>query len=264
MNQVIALARREMSGLLTQRWILILLALLGMQMLIGVGARINYGPTFDLGNVAVTMAFLGTLAVMGLSLDAITKERTSGALDIILTRAVSRRQVIAGKLLAYLLISVPLAVLGVLLPMGAAVLLGSTMDFSKYPLELVIAGTVVLMALFATVGVTISLFCRTLQSAFAVGGALWVFFTPLVWDQLVLRALSKHISETALAYVNAANPVGVYFSAVQVVEGVRGTGGMDLNVPTWWAYAIILSYLAVTIAVAALMFDRQEEPGYAE
>lgn len=262
MSQLLALARREMYGLLTQRWILILLALLFMQMLIGVGARVNYGPTFDLGNVGVTMAFLGTLAVMGLSLDAITKERTSGALDIILTRTVSRRQVIAGKLLAYLVISVPLAVLGVLLPMGAAVLLGSEMDFSRYPLDLVLAGTVMLMALFAVVGVAISLFCRTLQSAFAVGGALWVFFSPLVWDQLVLRALSKHISETALAYVNAANPMGVYFSAIQFVEEVGGTGRMSLNVLTPWAYAIMLAYLAIVMLVTVRVFDRQEEPGY--
>lgn len=262
MNQVMAIGRREMYGLLTQRWILILIALLGMELLLGVGMRVNSAQTFNLGNVAVMMSFLGSLAVMGLSLDAVTKERTSGALDLMLARAVDRRQIIAGKLMAYLAITVPVGVLGVLLPLAAAVLLGVQPDLERFPLELVIPGTLLFLSLFSVIGVAISLFCRTLQSAFAVGGAVWVTFSPLVWQFLVLRGLSRQLDETALAWLNLFNPMGAYYSAIWYVEKFGSSPLMGFGAPTWIAYVVLALELVAVAVLALLLFDRQEEPGY--
>lgn len=264
MSQIVALSRRELYGLLTQRWILILVALLGLELLIGVGVRINYYHTFDLGNVVVTMAFLGSMAMMGLSLDAVTKERSSGALDVILTRPVGRRRVMAGKLLAYLIVSVPVGLLGVFLPMGAASLLGVTPVFDRFPLHLVLPGTLLMLAFYSVLGVAISLFCRTLQSAFALGGAVWVFFSPLVWEFLVLRGLQRHLDGTTLAQLNLFNPVGAYFSTVWQVDSFGPSEFMTLGAPTWIAYGVLILDLVLVALFALLLFDRQEEPGYRE
>jgi ABC-type transport system involved in multi-copper enzyme maturation permease subunit len=244
-----------------------LLALAGMDLLLGVGTRINNFPTFDLGNVAVTMSFLGSLAIMGLSADAIAKERTSGTLDLILTRSISRRRIVAGKLLAYLIIAIPVSVLGVLLPMAAAAMLGVTVDLSRLPLELVIPGTALFLSVYAALGVAISLFCRSLQSAFALGGAIWVTTSPLVWAFLVLRGLQRHLDENALSWLNLLNPMGAYYSTIQHLEdfgvaehAVTVMGG--LSAPTWVAYGVLALELAIVVAFALLAFDRQEEPGY--
>lgn len=265
MSQLLALSRRELYGMLTQRWILILLALMGMELLIGVGVRINQVDSFDLGNAAVTMAFLGSLAVMGLSLDAVTKERNSGALDLILTRPVGRRRVIVGKLAAYLVLSVPVGVLGIMLPLSAAALLGVPLDFSRFPLQLVIPGTLLFLAFFSALGVAISLFCRTLQSAFALGGAVWVFCSPLVWEFLVLRGLSRQLDETALAQLNVLNPMGAYCSTIGFVEGFGHTAAVGAyGAPTWLAYVVLTVELLLVALFALWLFDRQEEPGYRE
>jgi ABC-type transport system involved in multi-copper enzyme maturation permease subunit len=263
MSQLLSITRREMYGLLTQRWILILLALAFMEGLIGVGVRLNSLRSFDLANAAITMAFLGSLAMMGLSLDAVTKERTSSVLDLMLTRPIGRRRILAGKLLAYLFLVVPVTLVGILLPVGIVTALGIPISYEVFPLGMVLAGTAVYLAFFSVLGVAISLFCRSLQSAFALGGAIWVFVSPLVWQFLVLRGLQRLVSEETLATLNLLNPLGAYPSMISYVGQLGATevmGGM--GAPTPVAYAVVILETALVVLFALAVFDRQEEPGY--
>jgi ABC-type transport system involved in multi-copper enzyme maturation permease subunit len=251
-----------MYGLLTQRWILILLALAFMEGLIGVGVRLNGLESFDLSNPAMIMAFLGSMAMMGLSLDAVTKERTSSVLDLMLTRPAGRRRILAGKLLAYLILVVPVTLLGVLLPLGIVIALGVRVSYDTYPLEMVLAGTAVYLCFFAALGVAISLFCRSLQSAFALGGAVWVFTSPLVWQFLVIRGLRQFLSEEALAMLNALNPMGAFGSMIRHIDQFGISQSAGLVAPTPMAYAIVAVEAALVALFAIAVFDRQEEPGY--
>lgn len=262
MSQLLSITRRELYGLLTQRWILILLALAFMEMLIGVGAKINSLKTFDLGNSAMTIAFLGSLVMMGLSLDAVTKERTSSVLDLMLTRPIGRRRILAGKLLAYLILVVPVTLLGILLPMGIVTVLEIPVSYEVYPLEMVLAGTAVYLAFFSALGVVISLFCRSLQSAFALGGAVWVFTSPLVWQFLVLRGLQRQLSVEALAMLNVLNPLGAYTSMIRWVDRLGTSQATAISAPTPVAYGVVILETALVVLFALAVFDRQEEPGY--
>jgi ABC-type transport system involved in multi-copper enzyme maturation permease subunit len=249
-----------MSGLLTQRWILILVALAFMEALIGVGVRLNGLESFDLGNSAITMAFLGSLAVVGLSLDTITKERTSSVLDLMLTRPVGRRRILAGKLLAYLILVVPVTLMGILLPLGIVLALGVPVSYERFPLETVLAGTAVYLAFFAVLGVAMSLFCRSLQSAFALGGAIWVFLSPLVWQFLVLRGLQRLVSQETLAMLNVLNPMGAFPSMIRYVDGAATTEVMGaVGAPTPVAYGVVIVEAALVALFALAVFDRQEE-----
>ncbi len=263
MSQLLAITRRELYGVFTQRWILIMLALVGMELLVGVGVRVNSLKTFDLGNVAMTMAFLGSLTMMGLSLDTVTKERTSSVLDLMLTRAVGRRRILAGKLLAYLIMVVPVALTGILLPLGVVMLGGIEVTFQTFPLDMTLIGTAVYLAFFAIQGAAISLFCRSLQSAFALGGAVWVFTSPLVWQFLVIRGLQRQVSETTLAVLNALNPLGAFTSLIHYYDrfGVSEAMGSGLTAPTPVAYGIVIAETVLVAIFALLAFDRQEEPG---
>lgn len=262
MSHLLSITRRELYGLLTQRWVLILLAFMGMELLMGAGTRLNNADWFDLSNAAVTLAFLGSLSMMGLSLDAVARERSSGAMDLMLTRPVSRRSVVVGKLLAYLIVSVPVALAALLLPLALAALLGVPANFDKLPLSLVVPGSILFLWFFSAVGVAVSLFCRTLQSAFAVGGAIWVVTSPLVWQFLVMRGLQRLVSPDALAWLNVANPMGAYFSTIHFVGSFGGDPFMGPSAPTWLAYVVLGVEFALVSLFALLLFDRQEEPGY--
>lgn len=261
MSQLLAITRRELYGLLTQRWILILAALLGMELLIGVGTRINSVNSFDLGNSAMTMAFLGSLVMMGFSLDTITKERTSSVLDLMLTRPIGRRRILVGKLLAYLLLAPPVAAMGTLVPLGMVMLLGVPVSFEHFPLDMVLVGTTVYLLFFAALGVAISPFCRTLQSAFALGGAVWVFTSPLVWQFLVLRGLQRQVSEATLAAINVVNPLGAFTSMIHFSDGFGGAGMGGLSAPTPVAYGVVAVETVIVALFALIAFSRQEEVG---
>ena len=266
MSKILAFSGRELRGLFTQRWLLVLAALLAMELLLGMVVVTEQGYVFDLTNVNFVLAFLGALAMLGLSLDAVAKERNSSALDLILTRPVERSTVILGKLLAYLALAAVISVVCILLPIGLVAVLGGKMNLDRFPLPMVFAAGALHLALFATLGLAISVFCRGLQSAFAIGGALWVTCSPIVWQFLVLRFLGQHIDQTSLAVVNVFNPMSAYYSAIQPFDSFAfgaEKGLMGFAAPWWFAYGVEVFYLLLAAAFALLLFNRQEEAGAA-
>ncbi|MCL5257573.1 MAG: ABC transporter permease [Chloroflexi bacterium] len=263
MPQLLAISGRELRGLLTQRWIMVLCALAALELIIAVGVRLTKADSFDLDYVVFTFAFLGNIVVASLSLDSIAKERSTAAMDIMVTRPVSRNQILAGKLLAYLAISFSVAVLGTAFPVGVAAAIGSKIELS-YPLHLVVIGTTLYLFLFAALGAGISIICRSLQSSFALGGAVWVIFSPVVWILLFMQGMSKFFDTDLLARINVINPSSSYQSAVQFFDSFGAQAGTNVPCPTWLAYSVLLLELLIIIAFSAVLFNRQEERGIRE
>lgn len=263
MPQLLAISRRELRGLLTQRWIMALGALGILELIIAIGVRLAKANSFDLDYVVFTFAFLGNLSVVSLSLDAIAKERSTAALDLMVTRPVSRIQILAGKLLAYLAISLAVAVLGTAFPLGVAAAIGTKIELS-YPLHLVVIGSTLYLFLFASIGAGISIVCRSLQSAFALGGAIWVIFSPIVWVFLFMLGMSRFFDADLLARVNVINPSSSYQSAVRFFDAFGTQAGTNVPCPTWLAYAVLLTELLITITLSAVLFSQQEERGVRE
>lgn len=273
MNPVLAIALHEFSDALRNRWVLAAALCLGGLSL--VLALVGTAPTgaLNASALAISVANLSSLSVyllplvaLLLSFDAIVGESERGTLALLLTYPLARWQVIAGKFAGQV------AVLGLAVLIGY----GTTGAFIVWRGEsadgwqayaVMMAMSVLLGAVFLTIGVVISTLTRERGTAVGMAVGVWLAFVVL-YDFALLGWLmldeSQSMTPAALVSLLVANPTDAYrlltLASVDAVASVTGMTGLvaDAGLSDAVLLSALMAWVVVPLVIAVGVFHRRE------
>ena len=274
MNQILNIARKELSDGLRNRWMLaisLLFAVLAVGIAwFGAAASGQVGFTSipaTIASLASLATFLMPLIALLLAYDAIVGEEEGGTLMLLLTYPLSRSQLLLGKFLGHGMILGLATVLGfggaavaiaVLVPDVSLSLLVSA--FGRFILSSFLLGLVFLA--FAYV-----LSSKATEKSTAAGLALGIWFLfVLVFDLALLTVLvvsEGKISPELLPWLLLLNPADIYrlinlagFDAGSQGLGVMSLAG-DLPVGLSVLWLCLLAWVVVILAWAHRAFAKR-------
>ena len=275
MNQILNIARKELSDGLRNRWMLaisLLFAVLAVGIAwFGAAASGQVGFTSipaTIASLASLATFLMPLIALLLAYDAIVGEEEGGTLMLLLTYPLSRSQLLLGKFLGHGMILGLATVLGfggaavaiaVLVPDVSLSLLVSA--FGRFILSSFLLGLVFLA--FAYV-----LSSKATEKSTAAGLALGIWFLfVLVFDLALLTVLvvsEGKISPELLPWLLLLNPADIYrlINLSGFDAGAQGLGVMslagDLPVGQTVLWLCLLAWVVVVLALAHWRFLRRQ------
>ena len=267
MTRILSTAGIEFRIALRNRWVAIATGLMVLFALVLAAA--GAAPTGDVGvdRLSVTVVSLTSLAVylvpllaLLMSFDAVAGEVERGTLPLLLTYPVSRGSILAGKLLAHVVI----LGIAVSLGYGAAALAAFWSDPSAAQglpsLIRLIWTSVLLGATFLGLGYVLSSLSRRPSGAAGLAIGLWLSLVVL-YDlgllALVVSGAGGGFATDALPALLLANPADAFrlfnLAASASVGAAGGMGGAAASIPLWQS-ALSLAlwpFAALILAVAA-------------
>lgn len=245
MKRILSTAGVEFRIALRNRWVAIAA---GMMVLFAlVLAAAGAAPTGDVGvdRLSVTVVSLTSLAVylvpllaLLMSFDAIAGEVERGTLPLLLTYPVSRAGILAGKLLAHVLI----LGIAVSLGYGAAALAAAWTDANAArglpSLIRLIWTSILLGATFLGLGYALSSLSRRPSGAAGLAIGLWLALVVLYdLGLLALVVSGTAFASDALPGLLLANPADAFrlfnLAAANSVGAAGGMGGAAASIPLW-------------------------------
>lgn len=267
MRRILSTAAIEFRIALRNRWVAIAMVLMVVFALVLAAA--GAAPTGDIGadRLSVTVASLTSLAVylvpliaLLMSFDAIAGEVERGTLPLLLTYPVARAEVLAGKLLAHLLV----LTLAVTAGYGAAALAAFWSDPASLKgipaLLRLIWSSVLLGATFLGAGYALSSLARRPSGAAGLAVGLWlgaVVLYDLALLALIVSDGGGAFTTRALPAALLANPADAFrlfnLAAAGASGAAGGMGGAAAAIPLWQSALSVglWPFLALALAIAA-------------
>jgi Cu-processing system permease protein len=272
MNGFLAIARKEFEDGLRNRWVLTSILLLGGLALVVAGVGTAPVGTVAGTTLATTVASLASLSVylvpliaLMLSHDAIVGEYERGTLLLLLSYPVTRAQIQFGKFAGHL------AILALALTLGygaAGAVLALTTETSTedfVSLARLVLTSVLLGAVFLSLGYAVSAFVR--ERASGIGAAFGIWLVVVVLYDLALIGIL--VADTngvvdagllsALMLVNPADSFRIAnLAALDSSYVGLGTTAMANASAAWIATGALAAWVVVSAAVAFGLFRRYE------
>ncbi|GGE29165.1 Cu-processing system permease protein [Gemmobacter megaterium] len=265
MRRILSTAGIEFRIALRNRWVAIATGLMVLFALVLAAA--GAAPTGDVGvdRLSVTVVSLTSLAVylvpllaLLMSFDAVAGEVERGTLPLLLTYPVSRARVLAGKLLAHVVI----LGIAVTLGYGAAALAAFATDPEATrglpALIRLIWTSVLLGATFLGLGYLLSSLSRRPSGAAGLAIGLWLALVVLYDLGLLALVVSGTAFATeALPALLLANPADAFrlfnLAAANSVGAAGGMGGAAASIPLLQSVLSLAlwPFAALLLAVAA-------------
>ena len=272
MTRFLAIARSEMLILTRNRWLL--MATLIMVLFALALTFAGSAPTGSLGvdMLTVSVASMTTLSVylapllaLMISFDAIAGDADRGSLGLLLTYPAGRGEVLLGKFLAHL------TALGIAMIVGfgtagaVAAWFGGAGQDSLLSLGRLITTSILLGAVFLTLGYLVSSLARSSTAAAGMSAGLWLIFVVL-YDLGLLGAVvmdeSGNFTRSVFPWLMVANPADAFrVWNIGASEGVALSSGMTgaaQTLPFWAAPASLLVWPLIGFAAARSAFRRVE------
>lgn len=265
MRRILSTAGVEFRIALRNRWVAIATGLMVLFALVLAAA--GAAPTGDVGvdRLSITVVSLTSLAVylvpllaLLMSFDAIAGEVERGTLPLLLTYPVSRAGILAGKLLAHVLI----LGIAVSLGYGAAALAAFWTDPGAArglpSLIRLIWTSVLLGATFLGLGYLLSSLSRRPSGAAGLAIGLWLALVVLYdLGLLALVVSGTAFTSDALPGLLLANPADAFrlfnLAAANSVGAAGGMGGAAASIPLWQSALSLALWpcAALLLAIAA-------------
>jgi len=225
------------------------------------GTPFSSGPDLVLAVIASLSFLIVSIFAIVLSFDAISKERVQGTMDLLLSRPSSRSGVLLGKFLgAFGAVAIPvtlvnLAGIGVI---AAASGKGPTGAFAGAFL----GGSLLLIALYVLLQLTLSTLAKTGGSAVLYGVLIWLLFN-ILYPIVTAVAATVLFSGDPAAYFRftqasgLGNPTSIASSLVflSAPPGFQGFGGSSLEPPVVGAAAAV--WFVGLLALALWTFQKK-------
>ena len=277
---IYVIAQREFFANVTTVRLLLLTFLFGITMisfayfdiLLVAGTRVL--PDQILNHIALAViATMGPLLAIALSFDSITKEKAGNSLDLLLCRPLTRRGVALGKFLGVVAALVtPLSAISLLVILSLPAFMG------EWPSLQMTAGfvflTVLLIAIYALLQLTISTISETSGTAILSGVGLWLAFN-IVWIVVygvVSILLGERIDLSGLAILDLL--ISVHYSALGVKMALFNPGGLfggSYNlairvltpgdeiaaIPGWLPFVVLAIWFVIALLLAIEVFNRR-------
>ncbi|PKQ16967.1 MAG: hypothetical protein CVT67_02135 [Actinobacteria bacterium HGW-Actinobacteria-7] len=195
-----------------------------------------------LGNLTEYVAIVGAILSVMLGYDAITRERESGGLQLILTRPVFRDRLITGKLLGNGLVIAMLLGIVFVFNLALLFLVGHAVPtFGEIArVALFIVAAFAYMMVFLITSMLLSINMKSSASVFLVSLVLWMT-SAFVLPQM---------AQTLMANSTVVNSVSG--ATNQIPQDTAVSRAIDLLSPTWHLRSIGGKLLEVTPGSAAL------------
>ena len=265
MRRILSTAGIEFRIALRNRWVAIATGLMVLFALVLAAA--GAAPTGDVGvdRLSITVVSLTSLAVylvpllaLLMSFDAVAGEVERGTLPLLLTYPVSRARVLAGKLLAHVVI----LGIAVTLGYGAAAMAAFWTDPDAArglpALIRLIWTSVLLGATFLGLGYLLSSLSRRPSGAAGLAIGLWLALVVLYdLGLLALVVSGTAFTSDALPGLLLANPADAFrlfnLAAANSVGAAGDMGGAAASIPLWQSVLSLAlwPFAALLLAVAA-------------
>ena len=262
MRSIAIIAGKEVRDGMRNRWVVattLLLAALALTL-----AFLGSAPTgtVKVSPLAVTIVSLSSLTIfllpliaLLLSYDAIVGEIDRGTMALLLAYPVSRGEVLLGKFLGHLAILAFATILGYGAAGGALALTSCDIDRdSVLALAAMIGSSVLLGAVFISIGYLVSTLVRDRGTAGGIAIGVWLLFV-LLYDMALLGLLvvdqGKTVTADSLNWLLLLNPADAYrllnltgFANVSMFSGMAG-----LTEQTRLGQPVLLAALALWVVL---------------
>ncbi len=270
MRRILSIAGIEFRIALRNRWVAIATGLMVLFALVLAAA--GAAPTGDIGadRLSVTVVSLTSLAVylvpllaLLMSFDAVAGEVERGTLPLLLAYPVSRGAILAGKLLAHVVI----LGIAVSLGYGAAALAAFWTDpkaAAGLPSLLRLIWTSILLgATFLGFGYALSSMSRRPSGAAGMAIGLWLSLVVL-YDlgllALVVSGTDGGFTTRALPSLLLANPADAFrlynLAAADAVGAAGGMGGAAASIPSWQSALSLALWPLIALMLAITAFRK--------
>lgn len=275
MRSLLAIAGKELTEAVRNRWVVAATLLLG-----GLALSLTLlgsTPTGTVGVnaldvVIVSLSSLGILLLPLIALlishDALVGEVERGTMLLLLAYPVTRWQIVLGKFLGHLVV----LAIATLIGFGAAgvAIVATAADVDRQSWEAfaaMIGSSLLLGGAFVAIGYCTSALARSRAAAAAVAICLWLLFV-VVYDLALLGVLvadqGARIGAGVLEAVLLFNPTDAYrllnltgFANVSLFSGMAGlTGTVALG--TTVLLAALVAWILVPLGLATALFARRE------
>lgn len=275
MRTIAIISGREFNEGVRNRWILIVTALMaGLAIVLALLGSAPTGTT-RISALAVTVVSLSSLSIffvpliaLLMSYDSIVGEHERGTLMLLLAYPVSRWQVIAGKFVGQLLL-LSLAIIAGYGLAGLAIALvdgGPLAEQSWAPFLALIFSSILLGAVFLTLGLALSARVRERGTAAGLAIGIWILFV-LVYDLGLLGLLASkagtYLNNQIVTVLLLANPTDVFrminltgsqdVQALSAMSGLAGAAGLSPAL----MIAILIGWTILPFVTACMLFARR-------
>lgn len=266
-RQIAALARKEFSDRLRNRWVLaVSLVFTVFSLLItyfGGAAQGQVGPSsieFTIASLVSLVIYLIPLIALLLGFDAIVGERERGSLDLLLALPITRLELLLGKYLG-LALALSLSTLAGFALVGVLLYRQFQWGGLYHYLGFVLSSALLGLS-FLSLAVLLSVLARDRTRASGLAITLWFAFV-LVFDLLLLGALvatGGQFGGETMAYLLLLNPADI-FRIINVfsLDQVRSLYGLASIVPPslgdpWLMGGAMLAWIVLPLALASWRF----------
>ncbi len=273
-GRIAAVAAAELKIALRNRWILTATFMMTAFGLVLALAGSAPAGTVGADRLTVTVASLATLSVylvpliaLLLSYDAIAGEVERGTLPLLLTYPVSRRDVLAGKLVAQLTVVALAVLIGFGITAAAVWAAGGASLSGLRDLTRLYASAVLLGGTFLAAGFCLSALTRQSAAAASLAIAIWIVAVVL-FDVALLGAVVVDdgglFTTQIFPWLLVAGPTDAFrlfnLSGLSVELETGGLGGsaVSLGVPGWAPLVSMALWPCVLVLFAAFIFRRCE------
>ncbi|WP_127114319.1 ABC transporter permease [Shimia sediminis] len=272
MTRFLAIARAEMRILQRNRWLF--MATLIMVLFALALTFAGSAPTGSLGvdMLTVSVASMTTLSVylapllaLMISFDAVAGETDRGSLGLLLSYPAGRGEILLGKFAAHLAALAFAMLIGFGCAGAVAAWFGGAGPESLVALARLIATSILLGAVFLTLGYLVSSLARSTTAAAGMSAGLWLIFVVL-YDLGLLGAVVVDAGGTftrhVFPWVMVANPADAFrlwnIAASESVALTSGMTGAAQALPVWAAPLSLAIWPLIGFAAARMAFRRVE------
>lgn len=220
------------------------------------------GPDAVLTQVAMVSAPLVVpLFAVVVAFDAVVRERSTGSIDLLLSRPVTRRSLALGKIGGVCLsVLVPVVIVFSMAVVVVAWVSGAPP--SGAVVALFFAALTVLILLYTLLQFAFSALAPTGGTSLLLGILSWASFTFL-WSVMVFFVASFLAVRDFLTFAThlaAWNPTGVYqLTYLAAVPNFRGSGFVPLNplaLPSWLPWLSLTLWISLLLILALYIFEK--------
>lgn len=272
MTRVLALASCEMKILRRNRWLVV--ATLIMVLFALALTFAGSAPTGTLGVDMLTISvasmttlsvYLAPLLALMISFDAITGDADRGSLALLLSYPAGRGEVLLGKFIAHLGALAIAMVIGFGTAGAVAAWFGGAGAESLMALARLIATSIILGAVFVSLGYLVSALASSSTAAAGLSAGLWLIFVVL-YDLGLLGAVVMDeggaFTRSIFPWLMVANPADAFrVWNIAGSEGIALSSGMTgaaQALPVWAAPTSLLLWPLLGFGLARLAFRRIE------
>lgn len=272
MTRFLAITRSEMLILRRNRWLL-----MATLIMVAFALALTFAGSAPTGALGVDMltvsvasmttlsVYLAPLLALMISFDAIAGDADRGSLALLLSYPAGRGEILLGKFMAHLSALAFAMIIGFGTAGAVAAWFGGAGADSLTALGRLIATSILLGAVFLTLGYLVSGMAQSATSAAGMAAGLWLIFVVL-YDLGLLGAVvmddGGSFTQTAFPWVMVANPADAFrlwnISASDSVALTSGMTGAAEALPYWAAPLSLLLWPVLGFAAARAAFRRVE------